>query len=229
VTPVLEARSLSAGYHGNAVIHDIELELSAGKVAALLGANGAGTTTTLLTLAGELQPLAGEVWLAGARTMAPLHRRALAGLSLITEERSVFMGLTVAENLRAARCDPARALEMFPELEPLLNRRCAVLSGGEQQMLAVAQALARRPKLFLADELSLGLAPQIVTRLLNALRDAAVQDGVAVLLVEQHVHLALRFTDEVHVMSRGRIVTRGKPAEIADDIERAYLGAEVSG
>jgi branched-chain amino acid transport system ATP-binding protein len=199
-----------------------------GEAVALLGANGAGKTTTLLTLAGDLPQLGGEVWLDGSATKAPLHRRANAGLSFVTEERSVFMRLSVAENLRVGRTDTGRALELFPELRPLLRRRAGLLSGGEQQMLSLARALARRPKLLLIDELSLGLAPLVVVRLLDAVRHAAREEGVGVLLVEQHVKQALRVADEVLVMQRGEIVLRGKTEEVKsqlDDLEAAYLSS----
>jgi branched-chain amino acid transport system ATP-binding protein len=228
MTDLLVAKDVSAGYHGHPIIHDLNVAVRAGEVTVLLGPNGAGKTTTLLTLAGDLPQLGGEVWLDGSATKAPLHRRANAGLSFVTEERSVFMRLSVAENLRVGRTDTGRALELFPELRPLLRRRAGLLSGGEQQMLSLARALARRPKLLLIDELSLGLAPLVVVRLLDAVRHAAREEGVGVLLVEQHVKQALRVADEVLVMQRGEIVLRGKTEEVKsqlDDLEAAYLSS----
>jgi branched-chain amino acid transport system ATP-binding protein len=138
------------------------------------------------------------------------------------------MSLTAAENLRVGRCDVAHALALFPELEALLDRRAGLLSGGEQQMLTLARALARRPKVLLADELSLGLAPLVVERLLHAVRAAADEEGVAVLLVEQHIRKALVIADHVLVMRRGAVVLEGSGADLRGrtaDIEAAYMAA----
>ena len=217
--PLLVAKGVSAGYHGHPIVHDLDLAVPAGKVVVLLGPNGAGKTTTLLTLSGDLPQLGGEIFLLGRPTKAALHRRANAGLSFVTEERSVFMRLSVAENLRVGRTDIGRALELFPELRPLMRRRAGLLSGGEQQMLSLARALARRPKLLLIDELSLGLAPLVVIRLLDAVQRAAHDDGVGILLVEQHVKQALRVADEVLVMQRGAVVLRGATAEVRSRVE----------
>ena len=142
---------------------------------ALLGANGAGKTTTLLTLAGELPPLQGQVAFDGIVTKAPLYKRARNGLTFVTEEKSVFMGLSTRDNLRVAGVDMDEALTLFPELERRLHVRGGLLSGGEQQMLTLARALARKPRVLLADELSMGLAPLVVKRLLEAVRAAADQ------------------------------------------------------
>ncbi len=143
---LLGARALSAGYHEHAIVHDLDLEVHSGEIVALLGPNGAGKTTTMLTLAGELRPLSGTVEFLGEPTTAPLHRRARNGLGFVTEERSVFADLSAKENLRVGDADIAEALELFPELEPLLKRRGGLLSGGEQQMLTLARALARHPR-----------------------------------------------------------------------------------
>src|SRR5205085_3122741 len=179
IAPVIAARGLRAGYGATVVVRDLDLEVRAGEVTALLGPNGAGKTTTLMTLSGDLPALGGEVRFGGVATTSRLHHRARQGLALVTEQRAVFTRLTVEENLRIGRCDRRIALELFPELEPHLKRRVGLLSGGQQQMLALARALSRSPKLLLADELSLGLAPLVVERLLTAVRDAA-NDGVAV-------------------------------------------------
>jgi branched-chain amino acid transport system ATP-binding protein len=226
MSAVLSTEGLAAGYDGHAVVHDLELEVGAGEVVALLGPNGAGKTTSLLTLAGALPPIGGRVKIDGAGTKAPLHRRARQGMALVTEERSVLMGLTVSENLRLGRCDRRAALAQFPELEPLMGRRAGLLSGGEQQMLTLARALARRPRLLLVDELSLGLAPLIVVRLLEAVRHAASADGVAVLLVEQHITQALKIADRGYVLRRGRIVLEDRAGSLAgriDEIAESYL------
>jgi ABC-type branched-subunit amino acid transport system ATPase component len=225
MTPLIEARGLSAGYGSLAAVSDLDLSLHAGEVIALLGANGAGKTTTILTLAGELAPLGGELRWRGAPTRASLARRARAGLGLVLEERSIFARLTVMENLNIGRGSIEDALELFPELVPHLKRRAGLLSGGQQQMLALGRALAARPKALLIDELSLGLAPVLVSRLLEAVRDAAAS-GVGVLLVEQHVPQALAVADRAYVLRRGRVVLDGTTAELrgrVDEIEQTYL------
>ena len=159
MTVLQEARGLAAGYGHGAVIRDVDLEVRAGEVVALLGANGAGKTTTLLTLAGVLPPSAGDVRWLGRVDTRPLHRRAREGLAYVSEERSVFQRLTTRQNLAIARAgEIRRAIRAFPELEPLMPRRGGLLSGGEQQMLALARALSRPTRLLMADELSLGLA-----------------------------------------------------------------------
>jgi branched-chain amino acid transport system ATP-binding protein len=223
---LIEARGLSAGYGKMAVVRDIDLHVDAGEVVALLGANGAGKTTTLLTLAGELTPMKGEVHFLEAATRAPMHTRCRNGLGYVTEERSVIMDMTVADNLKLAGVAPATAFGYFPALERILGRRAGLCSGGEQQMLSLARALGREPTVLLADELSLGLAPIIVANLLKAVRDAATERGVGVLLVEQHVRQALDIADRVYLMERGRIVLSGTAEEAVgqlDKIEAAYL------
>jgi branched-chain amino acid transport system ATP-binding protein len=221
--PLLEARGLAAGYHGHPVVRDVTMAVRVGEVVALLGPNGAGKTTTLLTLAGHLKPLAGEVLIEGRAITSPAHFRARRGLALVTEERSVFMRLTAAQNLQVGGCSVPDAVALFPELEPLLGRRAGLLSGGEQQILAVALALSRKPKLLLADELSLGLAPRVVTRLLDAVRDVARERGLGVLIVEQHVQQALAYADRVYVMRRGSIVLSGTVEEMRPLLQEAYL------
>jgi branched-chain amino acid transport system ATP-binding protein len=223
MSALLEARGLAAGYHGHPVVNDLDLTVAAGEVVALLGPNGAGKTTTLMTLAGHLRPIGGEVLRKGEPTTAPLFRRARGGLALVTEERSVFMRLTTADNLRVGGGDVAQALELFPELQPLMKRLAGQLSGGEQQMLTLARALSRNPDLVIADELSLGLAPLIVTRLWQALRKAADERGVGVLIVEQHIHQAMRYADRIYVLRRGAVVLSGTVDEVSPKIDQAYL------
>jgi branched-chain amino acid transport system ATP-binding protein len=213
------------------VVRDLDIRVAAGEVVALLGANGAGKTTTLLTLAGELMPIAGEVRFLDQATTAPMHARCRRGLGYVTEERSVIMNMSVAHNLKLANVAPNTAFTYFPALEKIMSRRAGLCSGGEQQMLSLARALGREPKVLLADELSLGLAPIIVTNLLTAVRAAADERGIGVLLVEQHVGQALKIADRVYVMERGRIVLSGTAEEAAsqiDRIEAAYIAAKPS-
>jgi branched-chain amino acid transport system ATP-binding protein len=226
---VLAARGLSCGYGQMSVVRDLDLPIVAGEVAALIGPNGAGKTTTLLTLAGELPPTGGSVEWMGQPTTAPMHRRAQQGLSYVTEERSVIMGLSAQDNLRLAGVPVERATALFPELERLMKRPAGLLSGGEQQMLTVARALGRNPSVLLLDELSLGLAPMVVHRLLEAVRVASKEQGVGVLLVEQQVRQAIAVSDRVYLMQRGQVVLSGPSAEVGDqlsEIESAYLTAE---
>ena len=223
---LIEAAGVSTGYGKMAVVRDLDLRVESGEVVALIGSNGAGKTTTLLTLAGELTPMEGEIRFLGEPTRAPMHARCRNGLGYVSEERSVIMGMSVSENLKLAGVAPSAACEYFPALEEILGRRAGLCSGGEQQMLSLARALGREPKVLLADELSLGLAPIIVDRLLKAVRAAADERGVGVLLVEQHVRQALRIADRVYVMERGRIVLSGTSDEVSgqlDKIESAYL------
>lgn len=226
MTIVLASVGLCVGYGTIPVVRDFDIEVRAGEVVALLGPNGAGKTTALLGLAGALRASAGEVLWNGVPTSAPLHRRCRAGLGVVLDDRSVAMGLTVRENLRVGRCDPALALAWFPELEGHLDRPAGLLSGGQQQMLTLGRALARRPSALLVDELSLGLAPQVVVRLLTAVR-AAADEGLAVLLVEQHVRTALDIADRVYLMHHGRIDWVGTAGQARADrarVEAAYFG-----
>jgi branched-chain amino acid transport system ATP-binding protein len=233
-TPVLELHQLTAGYLGIPAVRAVSIQVAPGEVVALLGPNGAGKTTTLSTVAGLLKPISGEVLFAGATIggRAP-ERLAREGISMVPEDRALFFDLTSRENLRlATRGDcmsEAEILEMLPELEKCLGRRAGVLSGGEQQMLTLARGLMPRPRLLLVDEMSLGLAPVIVERLMPVLRRAAEEHGTAVLFVEQHVPQALELADRAYVMVNGRIVLEGSAAELRsrrDLLEASYLGGE---
>jgi branched-chain amino acid transport system ATP-binding protein len=222
---VLAARGLSAGYHGVPVVRDVDLEVRAGEVVLLAGPNGAGKTTTMMTLAGALRPIAGETELGGVATTLPMHKRVRLGLGVVTERRSIFSKLTVADNLRLGRGSVTDALAHFPELQARLGLQAGLLSGGEQQMLSLARVIAAKPKAILADEMSLGLAPIIVKRLLSALRSAA-DEGAAVLIVEQHVRVALEVADHACFLARGKVALRGSCADLRDrrgEIEDVYL------
>lgn len=224
--PLLEAVGITAGYDGIPAVRGVSLHVRPGEVVALLGANGAGKTTTLLTMAGEVPLQSGEVRWCGAKARGPLFKRARAGLGLLTEERSLFMGLTVQENLRLGRGPVGPALDKMPELRELISRRAGLLSGGQQQMLTLARALAGDFKVLMLDEFSLGLAPIIVRRLLSLVREAAAEQNLGVLLVEQHVASALRFSDRAMVLRQGEVVLEGDSDQLRgriDEIARAYL------
>ena len=225
MTALLEAREVTAGYSGLPAIRGVSLTVEPGEVVALLGPNGAGKSTTLMALAGALTASAGEVRWRGKATTRPLHHRIRDRLSYIPEQRCVVNALTVADNLRLGGGHIGRSLDLFPELGDHLRRKAGLLSGGQQQMLALARALSRRPDCLLADELSLGLAPALVRRLLAAVR-AAADTGVAVLVVEQHALQALEIADRGYVLVRGRVQLSGTTAALRDqlgDLERSYL------
>ncbi|MEJ6720336.1 ABC transporter ATP-binding protein [uncultured Ilumatobacter sp.] len=208
------------------MVRRVDLTVRRGEVVCLLGPNGAGKTTTLLTIAGELAPVDGIVMFDNVPTFTPMYQRIRGGIGLVTEERLVFTKMSARDNLRIGGGSVERALALFPELEPRLSVRGGMLSGGEQQMLALARALSLDPKLLLADELSLGLAPKIVDRLLGAVRKAADDEGTGALIVEQHARKALKYADRMYLMARGQVLLE-LPADEAierlDEIEEAYL------
>jgi branched-chain amino acid transport system ATP-binding protein len=223
--PAIAARSISAGYAGGLAVRDLSFEINAGEVALLSGANGAGKTTTLMVLAGLLSPSTGSVEMLGQSAPRGLSARVRSGLGLVTEQRNLFLSLTVRENLRLSRGSVSDALELFPELETRLSVRAGLLSGGEQQMLALTRILVSRPTIVLADELSQGLAPIVTKRLITALRRAADQ-GAAILLVEQQIHTAIAMVDNVYVLRRGSLEWSGDVAEYrksAKEIEALFL------
>ena len=225
MTHLVETTGLHAGYGNVPVVHDLDVHVDEGEIIALLGANGAGKTTALLTIAGAIPALDGRIAIAGKPAPRGLHRRAKLGMAFVGDDRSIFRELTAWENLRLGDGDPAEAVRLFPALEPLLGRKAGLLSGGEQQMLGLGRALARKPKVLLADELSLGLAPIIVKSLLVAVRAAADQ-GTAVILVEQQVRLVLDVCDRGYVLQRGRVRLSGTAAELRRgraEIEESYL------
>jgi branched-chain amino acid transport system ATP-binding protein len=229
----LAVSALRCGYGQVTVVRDVDLEVAPGEVLALLGPNGAGKTTLMMTLAGLLPRLAGEVRLGGVALRNGRARAASnAGLVLVPDDRSLFTTLTVEENLEAARTrsdPPAKSMvELFPALGERWKVTAGNLSGGEQQMLAVARALVQQPKALLIDEMSMGLAPVIVESLLPVVRRVADDTGAVVLLVEQHVRLALEVADHAVVLVHGEVRLSGATAELEtqlDRLESAYLGS----
>jgi branched-chain amino acid transport system ATP-binding protein len=228
---VLAVNELSCGYGRSVVVRDVTLHVDEGEVVALLGANGAGKTTTLLTIAGALPAVSGSVELLGERVdQWPAPRIARRGAVLIPDDRGLFPKLTVRENLALAARGrrTSDVLAHFPELQSRLRVPAGLLSGGQQQMLAIARALGRRPRLLLIDELSFGLAPIAVQRLLPTVRTVADDTGAGVLLVEQHVHLGLAIAERAYVLSHGSIALTGTAAQLRDDptlVQESYLGA----
>jgi ABC-type branched-subunit amino acid transport system ATPase component len=223
---MLRTVGLAAGYDGTAVVRNLDIHVTSGELVALLGPNGAGKTTTLLAMSGVLPPLKGFTEWRGTESKAGLSSRARQGLGFIPEERAAFMGLSCADNLRVGGVEADEFLQLFPELRTRMRVKAGNLSGGEQQMLVVGRALARRPSVLLADELSLGLAPLTISRLLTAVREAVETRGLGALIVEQHVQKVLEVADRVYVMSRGQIVASGTPKELKgriDEIHDAYL------
>jgi branched-chain amino acid transport system ATP-binding protein len=233
-TNLLAIEGMSAGYDDAAVVRGLDVTVGPGEVVALLGANGAGKTTTLRAISGLVHPMSGRILFDGgdlASTSA--SARARLGIAHVPEGRGIFFGLTVAEHFRLAHrgetLDVDAAYRYFPALTELKDRRAGLLSGGEQQMLAVGRALARKPKLLLLDELSLGLAPVIVERLLPVVRDYARDAQCGVLLVEQHVQLALTIADRGYVLSHGEILLHEKAEALRANrqlLVASYLGEQ---
>jgi len=232
----LRVAGLRSGYGPVRVLDDVDLELRAGEILTVLGANGAGKTTLAKTLIGMVRTANGRVEFDGRDiTSLPTHLRTAAGIALVAEGRRLFGELTVRENLLLGLKNPRdlapleRVYELFPKLEELNERPAGALSGGEQQMVAIGRAIASQPSVIIFDELSLGLAPVIVNRMLEAVRQIA-DWGVSVVLIEQNVHQALALADRALIMRRGRVVFSGTTDECTDEkIQLAYIGVEQSG
>ncbi|MFI7670708.1 ABC transporter ATP-binding protein [Nocardia sp. NPDC049526] len=229
--PVLECAELAVGYRSTTVARDIDIALYESKVLAVLGPNGAGKTTLLNTIAGFLKRRSGSVRV-GTTDLEngdPRHANR-HGLVLVPDDRALFNDLTVRENLKVACKDDqtiGSTLDLFPALHKRLKVRAGDLSGGEQQMLAVARAMVQRPKVLLIDEMSMGLAPVIVEGLLPVVRHIAESTGAVVVLVEQHVQLALEVADEAVVLVHGQVRLRGSAEELRTDpgrLREVYLG-----
>jgi branched-chain amino acid transport system ATP-binding protein len=232
---MLIVRGLRSGYGKIEVLHELSLTVEQGQIVALIGANGAGKTTLLKTISGLIRPAAGEIEFAGTNiARRPAHNIVALGLSHVPEGRAILKRMSVLDNLRMGAYvrtdrevgrDIAEALGRFPVLAERRNQMAGALSGGEQQMLAIARALIARPRLLLLDEPSLGLAPKLVTRIFLTLRELR-QEGKTILLVEQNARLALQIADQGHVMERGKIVITGSGRALLEmpEVQRSYLG-----
>ena len=229
--PVLELRGVRAAYERIEVLHGIDLAVAPGTVFALLGPNGAGKTTTLKVLAGLLRPTEGDVFVAGRRVNgARPEALARRGLCLIPEGRGIFPNLSVRENLlmathtgRRARDVEEAAFTRFPALADRRDQVAGTLSGGQQQMLALARGLACDPAVLMLDELSMGLAPLVVEELYENVARIA-REGVTILVVEQFAKVVLGVADEAAIMAHGRVAAKGQPDELAHELSAAYLG-----
>lgn len=213
--------------HGHiSVLEDLAISVRAGEVVAILGRNGVGKTTLLHTIVGLLPAIGGSLTVLGRQNQRPLFRLAREGVGFIPETRCVVNRLTVAENLKLGGGDSNIALELFPELRALMKRRAGLLSGGEQQMLAIGRTLSTLPRLLVIDELSLGLAPVAVRRLLEALKTFVQHQRAGILIVEQHLEAALNFADRGYVLAGGEIGMSGDTAWLRSkttEIESLYL------
>ena len=231
--PIIELRGVSAAYGSIDVLHGIDLVVESKEVLVVLGANGAGKTTLTRVIAGELTPRRGDLFIGGRRMNgAPPHALARAGVCTIPEGRGVFPNLTVAENLlmMTHRGRPrgeveAIAYDAFPRLAERREQLAGTMSGGEQQMLALARALTTKPGVLIVDELSMGLAPLVVRELFSTLERLAA-DGLSILIVEQFADLALDMAHRAVVLAHGRIAVEGHPDDVRTQLGAAYLGAD---
>lgn len=236
MTALLEPRNLTAGYGEVGVLHDVSLQVAEGSITALVGSNGAGKTTLMRTLSGLMRQRDGEIMFDGIDVAGcPPNERIALGLSLVPEGRLIFPDFTVEQNLRVGafvarargRTDEnlAKMFELFPRLQERRNQRGETLSGGEQQMLALARGLMSEPRLLMLDEPSLGLAPTMAQLMFETVVQVR-ESGVTVFIVEQDIRSTLEICDSAYVMENGRIVMNGTGAELLSDdsVRRAYLG-----
>ncbi len=234
---LLSVENLKVAYGGIQAVKGIDLHIAPGELVALIGSNGAGKTTTLKTLAGLLHPASGQIHYDGKSLHnVAAHQRVAMGISLVPEGRGVFARLTVKENLQMGAytrsapheisADLARMAELFPRLAERKDQLAGTLSGGEQQMVAMARALMSRPRLLMLDEPSMGLAPLMVQKIFETIRDISAL-GMSILLVEQNAKLALEVAQRGYVMESGKITLSGAASELlgSDAVQRAYLGA----
>jgi branched-chain amino acid transport system ATP-binding protein len=234
--PLLEVNNLSVFYGAIQALRGVSMHVEPGEIVTLIGGNGAGKSTTLRTISGLLEPKQGEIQFDGRLIESRLpHRIVERGLVQVPERRGIFANLTVDENLQLGaftrkdaagiRQDRLRALHLFPRIRERLSQQAGTLSGGEQQMLAIARALLARPKLLMLDEPSLGLAPQFVQTIFQVIREIN-EEGTTILLVEQNASMALGVAHRAYVIEVGEIQMEGPAAELAasDEVRKAYLG-----
>jgi branched-chain amino acid transport system ATP-binding protein len=234
--PLLELKDVHIGYGGIKAVKGITLEVNAGELVTLIGANGAGKTTTLKAIVGLLHPTQGEIHYDGKNIVGtPSHRIASQGLVLVPEGRGVFPSLTIEENLQmgaytrndhaAIAQDIEHKFELFPRLKERAKQTAGTLSGGEQQMLAISRALMARPKVLLLDEPSMGLAPIMVQKIFEVVRNVS-SSGVTILLIEQNARLALQISQRGYVMDGGLITIAGESRALLENpkVREAYLG-----
>ena len=236
---MLEVRDIATSYGKIEALRGVDLSVADGRITCLLGPNGAGKTTLMMTIAGILSPTRGSIGFEGAELVGRTPSRIVEhGIALVPENRLVFPDMNVRENLLAGAYlrlgkdragvdrDLERMFDRFPRLGERADQNAGTLSGGEQQMLAVARALMARPKLLLMDEPSLGLAPLMVEEIFRIIRDLH-SDGTSIFLVEQNAHMALQVAHRFFLLEQGRVTFAGTPGELAEDevIQRAYLGS----
>ena len=234
---LLELDQLHVSYGAIRALRGISLRVEAGEIVTLIGANGAGKSTTLRTVSGLLRPRQGRILFDGQPIHGrPPHEIVRRGLVQVPEGRGIFGNLTVLENLKLGAYfrhghsqlvhDLEHVYRLFPRVHERLQQNAGTLSGGEQQMVAIARALLAKPKLLLLDEPSLGLAPQVVQTIFRVIREIHAE-GTTILLVEQNARMALQVADRAYVLEVGEIQTEGKAADLAasDEIRKAYLGA----
>ena len=222
--PLLETRRLKAGYLGRAVVNKVNLRVEAGEVVCLLGPNGSGKTTTLQTIAGELAPVDGVVLFDNVPTYTPMYQRVRSGVGLVTEDRLIFTKMSARDNLRVGGGDVERALELFPELESRFSVRGGMLSGGEQQMLAIARALMTNPRLLILDEATEGLAPIIRQEIWSAIKTLRNDTGLAILIIDKSIKELRQICDRVVILEKGRTVWRGNIDQLSNEITQEFIG-----
>ena len=232
---LLDLRRVSCSYGAVQALNDVHLKIDAGEIVTLIGANGAGKSTTLKTITGLLHPTAGEILFEGQSLLRiPTHKIAAMGIALVPEGRAVFANLSVLENLEMGgylrkaseiKSGLDYVFALFPRLQERVKQTAGTLSGGEQQMLAIGRALMAKPRLLLLDEPSLGIAPLLVKSIYEAI-DAINRESVTILVVEQNAHLALKHSHRAYVLETGRVVMEGPSAELKNDarVKEAYLG-----
>ncbi len=233
---LLEIERLTVHYGAIQALHDVSITVETGEIVTLIGANGAGKSTTLRAVSGLVKPSAGTIRFEGKDTAGlPAHRILRLGLAQVPEGRGIFPNLTVDENLdlgafvrkngKAVEDDRERVFSLFPRLEERIRQRAGTLSGGEQQMLAIGRALLARPRLLLLDEPSLGLAPQLVQTIFRIIREINAS-GTTIFLVEQNAHMALRIAHRAYVLEVGSVVMSGDAKQLAasEEVKKAYLG-----